>query len=54
MEMWTKVWAQVRVLIAVFRLASPAELKVNNLKIRGATAAEVNKMMREFFRQIGK
>ncbi|MBD1548531.1 hypothetical protein [Roseibium aggregatum] len=48
--MWATIVEQVRALLAACRLVPTASFKTKNLEIKGATAAEVNKMMKEHYR----
>ena len=48
--MWAAILEQSRAFLAAFRLMPAASFKTKNLEIKGATAAEVNKMMQEHYR----
>lgn len=48
--MWASIVEQGRALLAACRLTPTASFKTKHLEIKGATAAEVNKMMQEYYR----
>lgn len=52
--MWAAIFEQGRALLAAFRLMPTASFKTDSLEIKGATAAEVNKMMQEHYRLSAK
>lgn len=48
--MWATIVEQGKVILAACRLMPTASFKTKHLEIKGATAAEVNKMMQEHYR----
>jgi len=52
--MWATILGVGKAILVALRAMPPASLKTKTLEIKGATAAEVNKMMQEFHRLKGK